>query len=351
VKKLIVTDTHLGLYQDSDKWLDIVLQFYKDIVSYCHREQIYEIYHLGDFFDNRKSLNTKTQHTAHRIAKVLAVDPELRTNIIVGNHDCYYKNQLHPTSLELFNKYSHINIIDEPTVKDDILLVPWGGFDTVYEGSVPKYCFGHFAINGFHMNDNYVCKTGMDKASFNKFDLVLSGHFHTPSSKGNVTYLGSPYGQTFHDADDTRGFYTFDAGIEHPGNDGNPQHLLKFVEYTKAPKFKKIWTDDLEMDVGEEFKDEQINGNVVRIIFSKDYGTTKNQEFVDMVQQYNPFSCSIDFTKMRGTEEIEEDAEKIENREQMITSYIKKQTFPENIQTPILVGMFKQIMAEAEEKK
>ena len=337
MKRLIVTDTHLGLYQDADKWLDIVLQFFKDLVLYCHREQISEIIHLGDFFDNRRSLNTKTQHVAHRIAKVLALK-NLHIRIVVGNHDCYFKNQIHPTSLELFSKYKHIEIIDEPTRVDDILLMPWSVFlpeekHTWREGA--RYCFGHFAINGFHMNDSYVCKTGMPSNSFKDFEMVLSGHFHTPSKQGNIVYLGAPYGQTFHDAGGTRGFYTFDDGE------------LEFIEYPKAPKFKKIRTNILEEYSAQDL-DENIKGNVIRLVFDKDYGTIKNQELEDMVLRHYPFAYSIDFTKIES-EEMEVDEAIVENREQMVTEYIKSQSYPENIQVPLLVGMFKKILGEADE--
>jgi len=331
VKKLIVTDTHCGLYQDSDKWLDIVLQFFKDIVLYCHKNEIHEVFHLGDFFDNRKSLNTKTQHIAHRIAKVLGVGG-LHTKIIVGNHDCYFKNQIHPTSLELFNKYSHIDIIDEPTVVDDVLLVPWGLPIEFDSNSNPKYCFGHFAINGFHMNDSYICKTGMDVAKFKDFELVLSGHFHTPSKQGNVTYLGAPYGQTFHDVDGVRGFYTFEDG------------KLDFIEYEKAPKFKKIRTDNYVQAIDEG----QITGNVVRLVFVTDHGTVKNQNIQDAILEQEPFAYSIDFTKIES-EEMEADETVVENRQQMITEYLTSQTYPENIKVPVLVGMFNKLLGEADE--
>jgi DNA repair exonuclease SbcCD nuclease subunit len=333
VKRLIVTDTHLGLYQDSDKWLDIVLQFYKDVVLFCHENNITEIMHLGDFFNNRKSLNTKTQHTAHRIAKVLALR-NLHILIIVGNHDCYFKNQIHPTSLELFNKYDNIEVIKECRVVDDILLVPWGTPIEYpdHSGTHPKYCFGHFAINGFHMNDSYICKNGMDVGNFKDFEMVLSGHFHTPSKQGNVVYLGAPYGQTFHDAGGARGFYTFEDG------------RLDFIVYDKAPKFKKISTLDYKVAVAMN----NIEGNVIRLVFDKDYGTVENQEIEDLILKQNPFAYSIDFTKIEGIDE-DVDEGKIENREQMITSYIEAQVYPENIKVPMLTGMFKKIMGEADE--
>jgi len=190
VKKLLVTDTHLGLYSDADAWLDIVLNFFKYVVKYCHKNNINQIIHLGDFFDNRKSLNTKTQHQAHRIAKILGAVKDLETHIIVGNHDCYYKNQIHPNTLELFKEYKHIKVIDEPTLLDGILLVPWGCVPTKGDAHNVAYCFGHFAINGFYMNDSYKCKDGISKATFKDFKKVLSGHFHTPSSNNGIHYLG-----------------------------------------------------------------------------------------------------------------------------------------------------------------
>lgn len=331
MKYVIFGDIHLGLYQDSDKWLEIVLQFFKDIVLYCHSNNINQIIIGGDFFDNRKSLNTKTQHVAHRIAKVLGVKG-IYTRIIVGNHDCYFKNQLHPTSLELFTKYDHIEIIDRQTIVDDILLVPWG-LPIEYpdqSGDSPIYCFGHFAINGFHMNDNYICKNGMESATFTDFKLVLSSHFHTPSKQGNIVYLGAPYGQTFHDANGVRGFYTFEDG------------KLEFIEYTKAPKFKKIRTDN-NINLSE------IENNIIKLIFVEDLGSIKNQEIVDEVFNCNPFSLSIDFTKIES-EDNEIQDEIVENRQQMVKSYIDSKDFPKNINKKTLLSMFNNIMEEANER-
>lgn len=328
MKSVICTDTHLGVYNDSDVWLEIVLDFYKHIVKYCIENKINRLFHLGDFFDNRKSLNTKTQHYAHRIAKILSVAKDLHVYIIVGNHDCYYKNQIHPNTLELFNKYSNISIIDEITKVDDILMVPWGSVPNGTQGT--DYCFGHFAFNGFHMNDSYKCKKGLDVAKFNDFKKVLSGHFHTPSSNANVTYLGSPYGQTFHDAGGTRGYYTFEDGS------------LEFIEYNDAPKFMKI---PAENDFNED-----IEGNIVKIIFSKDYGTNKNQDIIDEVLKFKPLLYSVDFTRIKESEDdsVEEEI-LMDSKERIIDQYIDSQVFPTNINVNRLKSMFKKIMKETGE--
>jgi len=321
----------LGLYGDSDQWLGIVIDFFKDIVKYCHKNNINEIIHLGDFFHNRKSLNTKTQHAAHRIAAILGKIPNLHTRIIVGNHDCYYKNQINPNTLELFHEYSHIEIIDKPELIDGILLMPWGTFPDTGDHHNVSYIFGHFAIKGFHMNDSYVCKDGIDKEIF-KDTMTLSGHFHTPSKQGNVTYLGSPYGQTMHDAGGIRGFHTFEEG------------KLEFVQYNAAPSFIKVYTEKLgEIDI------EGLKGNVIKLIFDDDYGSLQNQKIVDGILESKPMSLSIDFTKVSGDDEQEELLDKkIESREELVDSYIDTQTFPVNIQVGTLKTMFKRLMKDVE---
>ena len=150
---------------------------------------------------------------------------------------------------------------------------------------------------------------------------------------GNITYLGAPYGQTFHDTHGDRGFYTFENGD------------LEFIPYEKAPKFKKISTKDYKVSIAMN----QIEGNVVRLVFDKDYGTVENQEIEDLVLKQKPFAYSIDFTKIES-EEAEVDEERVENRGQMVDSYIESQPYPENIQVKTLKTMFHQIMDEAEKK-
>jgi len=333
VKKLLVTDTHLGLYSDADAWLDIVLNFFKYVVKYCHKNNINQIIHLGDFFDNRKSLNTKTQHQAHRIAKILGAVKDLETHIIVGNHDCYYKNQIHPNTLELFKEYKHIKVIDEPTLLDGILLVPWGCVPTKGDAHNVAYCFGHFAINGFYMNDSYKCKDGISKATFKDFKKVLSGHFHTPSSNNGIHYLGAPYGQTFHDAGGVRGFHTFEDG------------KLDFIEYEGAPKFIKIHT------VAEPLDESSIKGNIVRIIFDKDYGTTANQDIIDNILKSEPFLYSVNFTNIDSDdgEIVSDDSIEMDSKEQIVDQFIDNQAFPTNIHIGMLKSMFKKLMREAGE--
>ena len=119
MKAILVTDSHLGINQSSDLYHDIVFRLFKEISECCATTGIRRVIHLGDFFHERKVLNTKTQHVAHKIADLF--EDVALVDLIVGNHDIYYKDNLVPTALEIFKNYQHIRIIDKTTeIEDDI---------------------------------------------------------------------------------------------------------------------------------------------------------------------------------------------------------------------------------------
>lgn len=301
MKKLIVTDTHLGIYKSSDIWHNIILTLFSDIHDICIKNNISVVIHGGDFFHDRKAINTKTQGIAHTIANMF--DRVAKLYLIVGNHDTYYKNQIDPTSLEFLNNYEHIEVVKEVKYLDNITLCPWG--------KIPEhktdYCIGHFELNGFHMNNAYVCEHGMNPNILKDFKHVFSGHFHTPSSKENITYLGSAIPQTFHDVNSPRGYYIFD---DETGE-------LKFFEFDGAPKFIKCDTSN--------YKEAEIEGNVVRLTFLEDFGTNKNQKIIDKIFEREPFRLDVNFERIVQNEVERE--EKIEmgvlNHDDIISQYIK----------------------------
>lgn len=323
MKSVITCDTHLGLYSDSDMWHDVVYNLFSEIHDYCIRNNIDTIYFLGDWFHNRKSTNTKTQHTAHKIAKILS---NLNVNIVVGNHDCYFKNKIIPNSLELFKKYNNINIIEETQVIDNIAFVPWSG-----ELKKAKYCMGHFEINGFYMNDYYMCTKGMKESDFKQYDIVLSGHFHSPSRKNNIIYLGAPFQQTFNDVGGKRGYYTFDDGD------------LSFIEFNNYPHFIKLNASDISTD--------DISGNIVRLTFSEDYGEKKNQEILKKVSDKKPVQLYVDFKiskDITGDDQKEVDVGMLDH-DKIIIDYIKKCAVPKHLNKKILTKMMLKFKEEIDD--
>ena len=323
MRYLLVGDTHLGLYGDSDVWHRVALDLFKEIHDTCHRQNIETIIHLGDFFHNRKSMNTKTQNVAHEIADILN---GLKLIVIIGNHDTYYKNKILPTSLRIFRKYNNIQIIRKPIfLEDNILLVPWGA---EIQPTHYKYCMGHFEITGFHMNDSYVCNKGDDPSKFSSFQKVFSGHFHTPSTQGKITYLGSPFQQSFHDAGSTRGYYIFENGE------------LDLIEFTKYPHFIKMSTESID--------NSSINGNVIKLTFEKDYGTEQNEKIIDNIMSKGPYQLHVDFSKISYEldEEPEEELPDMIDHDEIIKDYVSKIEKPMNIKEKTLLEIIDSLTGE-----
>ena len=60
MKALMLTDTHLGRKNHNKFWSDLTEDLFDEIIDYCIREDIDKVFHLGDFFDSKKSLNVLT---------------------------------------------------------------------------------------------------------------------------------------------------------------------------------------------------------------------------------------------------------------------------------------------------
>ena len=317
----LVTDTHLGIFKSADVWHEVVLELFKEIADECDRRNVDTIIHLGDFYDNRRSLNVKTLDFAHQIGKILN---QFESWMVVGNHDQYFKNQTHPHSLVTLKEFQNIHIVDEPfCYKDEIGLVPWNQDFRHLDCPV---LMGHFEINGFQMNDGYIMRRALLNASdFKKFEMVISGHFHTPTHGiEGIRYLGSPYQQDFGDAGSSRGFYFYDDGE------------LEFVEYKRAPKFIIINTECFG-DLAD------IEGNIVKIVYDKDYGTTRNTEILEEIELRNPLQVFTDFgnAAVDLTEEIiDEEVVEAKSDKEVVKNYLEKSEIPEGLDNKTILTMF-----------
>ena len=333
MKKLLVTDSHLGINKASDLYHDIVYSLFKEIQQVCIKENIWHIIHLGDFFHDRKVLNTKTQSVAHRIAKLF--DQDFLMYLVLGNHDVYYKDSLKPTTAELFNTHPGIKIIDKITQcpnpgGDDIWLCPWGLTPKGHEG----YLMGHFEIKGFKMNSTFICEHGQapdDLKKDNNFKHIYSGHFHTPSSKNNITYLGSPYQQTMHDINSQRGYYIWENG------------KLDFIEFQRAPQFVLMESGNIDTHA--------IKNNIVRLVFKEDKGSVENQKIIDEIMSFSPIKLQVDFSqvKLEGVEGDSAEATveaSLLDHTQIINEYIEKSALPEFVNRKMLLTMINKLREE-----
>jgi hypothetical protein len=189
-------------------------------------------------------------------------------DVFIGNHDTSFKNTNDVNSPDLLLKdYKNINVYTKAENVNydglDIALLPWICTDN-YDDSIEfinetksQVLFGHLEIQGFEMYRGAVNDHGFKVSVFDKFDLVYSGHFHHKSTRGNITYLGTPYEMTWSDWNDPKGFHVFDTETR----------SLTFIE-NPYKMFHKLHYDDSIVDLETilDIDTSKLAGSYVKVI-------------------------------------------------------------------------------------
>lgn len=269
MKIAIVTDTHYGARGDSASFSNFFAKFYSDVFfPYLDEHNITTVLHLGDVFDRRKYINfASLKHCKEYFFDQLA-KRSIKTHIIAGNHDTFFKNTNEVNSPNLLlGEYENIHTYSSPTEVEfedvKILLMPWicsGNYAEcmkALDNTKSQLVFGHFEINGFEMYKGSVNDGGFEPNIFSKFDMVLSGHFHHKSSRQNIHYLGTPYEITWSDYDDQKGFHIFDTETREITFVPNPLRM-----------FYKVWYDDVNKTMEEVIADDfnQYRESIVKVV-------------------------------------------------------------------------------------
>ena len=268
MKICILGDTHFGARNDSPHFSKFFRRFYEEVFfPYLEQNEIKHIIQLGDVFDRRKYINfASLKESQHYFFNKLR---KYNTTFLAGNHDVFYKNTNELNSLDLLIGGSTIRTIvttqpQEITIGGvDILVVPWITQDN-YEATMQaveqtraQIMVGHLELAGFEMYRGQVIDSGMDAKLFDKFDIVMSGHYHHRSTARNITYVGTPYQMTWSDYDDRKGFHVFDTDTRE----------LEFIP-NPFDMFYKIHYDDINqtIDYPASFDLSQMAGAFVKLI-------------------------------------------------------------------------------------
>ena len=337
----ILTDSHYGAKKGSKHLHDYFELFYKNVFFPTLEEyEIKTVIHMGDVFDSRKSIDYQSLEWSKRVV----FDPlkKYEVHMLVGNHDCYFKDSNHVNSPELLlQDYSNIKTYSSPTNTKiggiDMTLIPWICSDNydetlkVIQKSNAKIAMGHLELRGFYVNKHLVMDDhGMDSTIFSKFEKVFSGHYHTRSDNGKIFYLGNPYEMYWSDVNDTRGFHIFDTEtlIHTPVN--NPYKLFYNIYYDDTPY--------------QTFDASKYSNKIVKVIVRKKSKPKSFEKFID-----NLYKIGVQDLKIVENFEIKENddfvVEEEENTISVLNRYIDESEF--NFDKSVIKGIFENLYKQA----
>ena len=340
MKVAIITDTHYGARKGSKYLHDYFELFYKNVFFPALEEYgIDTVIHMGDAFDSRKSIDYQSYEWAKRV--VFEPLKNYKVHMIVGNHDCYYKNTNDVNSPALLlESYKNISTYSEPTeVEIDnlkILFIPWINAEN-FESSVQSIkvsnstcAMGHLELNGLRAHRGHTMEEGMDGDIFAKFDKVFSGHYHTRSDDGRIFYLGNPYEMFWNDVNDPRGFTIFDTEtLEHVQID-NPYKLFHILYYDDEPA---------SLFDGRGYKDK-----IVKIIVRNKPRPREFEKLIDKV-----YSAGVQELKIVENFEIQESEDfnigDDENTISILNRYIDESEF--ELDKNIIKGIFQDLYKQS----
>lgn len=325
-KIAVLNDTHAGIRNSSNIFIDYQRQFYEKVFfPYLLENDITHIIHLGDYYENRKHINFKALH-ANRVMFLQKLrDYNITMDIIPGNHDVFYKNTNQLCSLkELLGHYmNEVNIIMEPTVMDydglKMAMIPWitkeNEQDTIeFLRECDATVVGaHLELAGFEISPGYICPHGqVDPNIFDRFDLVLSGHFHSKSRKGNIMYLGAQMEFFWSDAHEPKFFHIFDTDTLDVDPIHNPISIHEKVLYDDKDEDDYL-TRDLSF----------LNNKFVKVVVINKSDLFQFDQFIDRIQNMSIHDLKIaeTFTEFTG-EYVDDDDVNMQDTETIIATYI-----------------------------
>jgi DNA repair exonuclease SbcCD nuclease subunit len=237
-----ITDTHLGIRNNSEEWLNIHKNYFYEwfipLVKNNYRAGDILV-HLGDVYDSRQSLNLKVLNLGISIFENLSEIFKDGIYVICGNHDIFGRTTNEINSLKSLKWIPQVNIFEEPESiklgKRKVLLMPWRKDhqterELLLNAKKHDYLFCHTDMKGLLFNKFVRTDEGINYDELSKFERVYSGHIHYSQNFGKIRMLGSPYQLTRSDMDNLKGITVLDleTGEE------------SFFENKISPKFVRL---------------------------------------------------------------------------------------------------------------
>jgi DNA repair exonuclease SbcCD nuclease subunit len=293
----ILSDTQYGSRNDYVPYLENNKKFFSEVFfPTCYDRKVEAIVHLGDLVERRKYISYSTAKYLMDdflipIQQDMMVYHPWEFHWILGNHDIYYRETMDVNAGLIFDVGEHyLNATEVMLGNTKVLFCPWivdaNREDTLQKikDTDAKICFGHFELANFEVNRGQVVYDGMDSSVLDKFAMVLSGHYHHKSAKGNIMYVGSHAEFTWSDYGDEHGFHILDL----------EKQELEFISNPYGVMFKKIYYSDA--DGGPNYRQahpDTIKDKIVKVFVKTKTDQDKYDTFMTQVEQAQPLDIQV----------------------------------------------------------
>jgi len=170
---------------------------------------------------------------------------------------------------------------------------------------------GHLELKGFEIMRGLKAPEGMDPKIFNKFEMVLSGHYHCSSRKDNIWYLGSQLEFTWNDAHDPKYFHIIDTETREITKVLNPYTL-----------YYKIYYDDKKKDY-QDFDTSVLKDKFVMVVVVNKTDGFIFDKFIDRIQNEQVYELKIaeNFNEFMG-DNVDDEGLTIDDTFKLMDDYI-----------------------------
>jgi len=352
MKLALINDTHAGARGDNAHINDFFFKFWDNIFfPALEHHKVDRVIHLGDVVDRRKFINFAIWNTwKTKFFDRLMLDG-MPIDLLTGNHDCYYRNTNEVNALdELIGMYPNVRIFRESQDMQYgsllVALVPWintGNFETSMQylkSTTAPVILGHLEISGFEMDRGNVCHTGLNKANFDRFDMVLSGHFHHKSNDGVIFYLGNQYEITWADYNDPRGFHILDTETRELTFVENPYKLFHRIVYDDSVQTFELW---------KQHNFQRYQNAYVKVVVVRKQNPYLFDCVMDTLYKINPIDVTVveDYTDAQGDEASNNVVNQAEDTVTIMRKCVDGMTLPSTISADKLKSILQELYVEA----
>jgi len=346
--KLLTTDLHFGV--KNQNFLKSQFEYVESgILKTIQKHNIKELDILGDIFDSPEATDSFVlQEVNENFFKPLQ-RLGVKTKLIVGNHDNYFKDSHTHSILKGINlDEKYFQIIDSVIVEERNGLT-YGYVPYVFnELPACDYLFGHFDIKNFKLNKFSISKKGLEAKDFARYKRVFSGHYHISQSFLNIDFLGSPWQMDFGDFGNKKFVYILKDGVvEKIENKTSPRHV--FVIYNESNGNQSVVIDDgfEKIDVKRENYKKNIGEDFAKIIVNTYDSSALWEELVQETKNYEGLKNNkVIFEGASQTENVDFQQTRVECQE-----YFNILDLPDGVEKESVVTKFFNLYDEVEKEE